>query len=143
MFGARVANQAAQQGQQGAQAQQAQQVNSQALTVEVAASVASISDKKAAAAVQCTILRGANEVGLGTLLDAGETVRLRLVPVESGRVVVWEGAKIFVSAEVEKGKAFDTPPLAFLGSGARTLRVFFSRVPGELPVVVPVTITYK
>ena len=98
-------------------------------------------DKKSAPLLQWSILRGDRELPPDTVLDAGETVRLRIVSLVAGSLTLRDGDKVLVSAPVEAAKAFDTPPIPFTTSGARTLRVTLLAPPAQ-PVTMGLTLNY-
>jgi hypothetical protein len=79
--------------------------------------------------VRVSILRGNSEADLTTVLDPGETVRLKLVPNADGFLYVAEGARLVASGPAERLKPFETPELTFQGSGQRQLNVMLSRHP--------------
>jgi hypothetical protein len=77
--------------------------------------------------VRVSILRGENEVDLTTVLDPGETVRLKLIPNADGFLYVTEGARTVASAAAQRLQPFETPELRFDGSGQKQLVVTLSR----------------
>ena len=79
--------------------------------------------------VRVSILRGENEVDLTTVLDPGETVRLKLIPNADGFLYVTEGARTVASAAAQRLKPFETPELRFDGSGQKQLVITLSRSP--------------
>ncbi|MGD0772400.1 MAG: hypothetical protein ABSC05_06205 [Candidatus Solibacter sp.] len=79
--------------------------------------------------VRISILRGEREADLTTVLDPGETVRLKLVPNADGFLYVAEGARLVASGPAVRLKPFETPELRFQGSGQKQLYVMFSRRP--------------
>jgi hypothetical protein len=79
--------------------------------------------------VRVSILRGQSEVDLTTVLDPGETVRLKLTPNADGFLYVVEGSRIVASGAVGRLKPFETPELRFEGSGQKQLYVLLSRRP--------------
>jgi hypothetical protein len=83
--------------------------------------------------VRISILRGAGEAAVNTVLNAGESVRLRLTPNADGFLYVairedrtW---RTLVSGPAERLKPFETPPLPFAGAGQRQLYVMLSLQP--------------
>lgn len=114
-----------------------------------------LTDKKAAVeAVRYSILRSDGEAEPGTVLRAGETVRLRIVSDGSGFVTVSEGERIVASGMAGPGRPFETPPLLFQGAGSRSLQVQVSppAVPSAFaarsdtaapPPHLSVTLTYR
>jgi hypothetical protein len=79
--------------------------------------------------VRISILRGAGEADLTTVLDPDETVRLKLIPNADGFLYIAEGARLVASGAVQRLKPFETPELRFTGSGQKHLYVMFSRRP--------------
>jgi hypothetical protein len=79
--------------------------------------------------VRVSILRANSEADLTTVLDPGETVRLKLVPNADGFLYVAEGARLVASGPAERLKPFETPELTFQGSGQKQLYVMLSRRP--------------
>jgi hypothetical protein len=79
--------------------------------------------------VRISILRGAGEADLTTVLDPGETVRLKLIPNADGYLYIADGARLVASGAVQRLKPFETPELPFQGSGQKQLYVMFSRRP--------------
>ncbi len=81
--------------------------------------------------VRVSILRGDVESAVTTLLDPGESVRLKLTPNEDGffYVAAREGDvwKMLASGPAQRLKPFETPPLPFTGSGQKQLYVMLSR----------------
>jgi hypothetical protein len=92
--------------------------------------------------LQCAILRGNRQSPLGTPLDTGETVRLRVTSVVDGTLAITEGAKTIAGARVERFKPYETGPLPFAGVGTRELRVTFTDTAG-VQAVLPVTLIYR
>jgi hypothetical protein len=81
--------------------------------------------------VRDSILRGDEEAPVSTILNAGESVRLKVIPNESGFLYIaarednaW---KMVASGPAERLKPFETPALPFAGSGAKQLYVMLSR----------------
>jgi hypothetical protein len=79
--------------------------------------------------VRISILRGAGEADLTTVLDPGETVRLKLIPNADGFLYIADGARLVASGAVQRLKPFETPELRFTGSGQKQLFVMFSSRP--------------
>jgi hypothetical protein len=79
--------------------------------------------------VRISILRGAGEADLTTVLDPSESVRLKLIPNADGFLYIAEGARLVASGAVQRLKPFETPELRFTGSGQKQLYVMFSRRP--------------
>jgi hypothetical protein len=82
--------------------------------------------------VRVSILRGENEVDLTTVLDPGETVRLKVIPNADGFLYVAEGARMVASGRAQRLQPFETPDLRFEGSGQKQLIVLLSRRPENL-----------
>jgi len=87
--------------------------------------------------VRVSILRGAGEVDLTTVLDPGETVRLKLTPNADGFLYVVEGSRMLASGAAQRLQPFETPELRFEGSGQKQLYVMLSRRP---QTVVPLSL---
>jgi hypothetical protein len=79
--------------------------------------------------VRVSILRGSGEVDLTTVLDPGETVRLKLIPNADGFLYVTEGTRTVASGAAQRLKPFETSELRFEGSGQKQLYVMLSRRP--------------
>ncbi|MCX6630350.1 MAG: hypothetical protein NTW28_22250 [Candidatus Solibacter sp.] len=79
--------------------------------------------------VRVSILRGEREVDLTTVLDPGETVRLKLIANADGFLYIAEGARTVASGAVQRLKPFETSELRFEGSGQKQLVVTLSRRP--------------
>jgi hypothetical protein len=79
--------------------------------------------------VRVSILRSTGEVDLTTVLDPGETVRLKLIPNADGFLYITEGARTVASGAAQRLKPFETPELRFEGSGQKQLYVLLSRRP--------------
>jgi hypothetical protein len=79
--------------------------------------------------VRVSILRGASEVDLTTVLDPGEAVRLKLIPNADGFLYVVEGARLVASGAALRLKPFETPELRLQGSGQKQLYLVLSRSP--------------
>jgi hypothetical protein len=79
--------------------------------------------------VRISILRGTGEVDLTTVLDAGETVRLKVIPNADGFLYVAEGTRLVASGAAQRLKPFETPELPFEGSGQKQWYVVLSRSP--------------
>jgi hypothetical protein len=87
--------------------------------------------------VRVSILRGQSEVDLTTVLDPGETVRLKLTPNADGFLYVVEGSRMLASGAAQRLQPFETPELRFEGSGQKQLYVMLSRRP---QTVVPLSL---
>jgi len=127
-----------QQGQQGQIAG--------ALTQSVALDMAQLAMTKTALPLQITILREGGEVPPTTVLNAGETVRLRIHPPMDGILLIEEGGKTVVTAPVQRSKPYDTPSLPFEGAGRRELSIRFSPTFNTVPVqplTLRITLTYR
>ena len=97
-----------------------------------AKALSSLAPPRAATArlgVRVSILRGSGEVDLTTVLDPGETVRLKLIPNADGFLYVTEGTRTVASGAAQRLKPFETPELRFEGSGQKQLYVMLSRRP--------------
>jgi hypothetical protein len=79
--------------------------------------------------VRISILRATGEVDLTTVLDPGETVRLKLIPNADGFLYVAEGARTLASGRAQRWQPFETPELRFEGSGQKQLTVLLSQRP--------------
>ena len=79
--------------------------------------------------VRISILRGTGEADLTTVLDPGETVRLKLIPNTDGYLYITEGTRPIASGAAHRLQPFETPELRFEGSGQKLLHVLFSRDP--------------
>ncbi len=79
--------------------------------------------------VRISVLRQAGEADLTTVLDPGETVRLKLIPNADGFLYVTEGTRLISSGAAQRLQPFETPELRFEGSGQKLLHVLFSRSP--------------
>jgi hypothetical protein len=79
--------------------------------------------------VRVSILRGEREVDLTTVLDPGETVRLKLIPNADGFLYVAEGVRTVASGTAQRLKPFETSELRFQGSGQKQLVITLSRGP--------------
>jgi len=97
--------------------------------------------KKVLGPLQWVILRGDREVPPGTTLSAGEAVRLRIYPQQSGTLTLIEAGKILASAEVEPSKPFDTPAIPFTAAGLRQLRLILSTGATQ-PEILTITLNY-
>jgi hypothetical protein len=105
----------------------------------VRAATGSVAKKEGAAAslgVRVSLLRGDEEVAVATILNPGESVRLKVTPNENGFLYVaardgnvW---KMVASSPAQRLKPFETPPLGFEGSGQKQLYVMLSRQPQTL-----------
>jgi hypothetical protein len=76
--------------------------------------------------VRISILRAAGEADLTTVLDPGETVRLKLIPNADGFLYVADGARLIASGAVQRLKPFETPEIRFEGSGQKLVYLMFS-----------------
>ena len=79
--------------------------------------------------LRVSILRGQSEVDLGTVLDPGETVRLKLIPNVDGFLYVAEGTHTVARGRAQRLRPFETPELRFRRSGQKQLIVLLSRRP--------------
>ena len=81
--------------------------------------------------VRVSLLRGDEEAPISTILNPGESVRLKLIPNEDGflYVAALDGGawKMVASGPAQRLKPFETPPLAFRGDGQKQLYVMLSR----------------
>ena len=123
--------------------------------------------------VRASILRGDQEVDITTVMNAGESVRLKLIPNADGYLRVTEAGRTVATAAVQRFKPFETPVLPLEGVSPKQLVITFSRTPqaeavsldagsrgnlvepradqgratyvisGTPQVVVPVTLTFK
>jgi hypothetical protein len=94
----------------------------------------SVSKKESATfslGVRVSLLRGDEETAVTTVLSAGESVRLKVIPNEDGflYIAARDGSvwKMVASGPAQRLKPFETPALPFEGSGARQLYVMLSR----------------
>ncbi len=97
--------------------------------------------KKAESLLQWTILRGDREAPPATVLDAGETVRLRIRSLLPGALSLTEGEKVLATMQVEASGTFDTPPIPFTVPGERLLRLSVVVGAGP-PLTVSITLHY-
>ena len=79
--------------------------------------------------LRVSILRGQSEVDLATVLDPGETVRLKLIPNVDGFFYVAEGTHTLTRGRVQRLRPFETPELRFRRSGQKQLIVLLSQRP--------------
>jgi hypothetical protein len=79
--------------------------------------------------LRVSILRGQSEVDLTTVLDPGETVRLKLIPNADGFLYVAEGTRTVARGRAQRLQPFETPVLRFRRSGQKQLTVLLSRRP--------------
>jgi hypothetical protein len=79
--------------------------------------------------LRVSILRGQSEVDLTTVLDPGETVRLRLMPNVDGFLYVAEGTHTIARGRAQRWRPFETPELRFRRSGQKQLTVLLSQRP--------------
>jgi hypothetical protein len=81
--------------------------------------------------VRVSLLRGDEEVAVSTVLNTGESVRLKVIPNEDGFLYIaardGNAWKMVASGPAQRLKPFETPALAFEGSGAKQLYVMLSR----------------
>jgi hypothetical protein len=81
--------------------------------------------------VRVSVLRGDEEAALSTVLNAGESVRLKVIPNENGFLYIaardGNAWKMVASGPAQRLKPFETPALAFEGPGAKQLYVMLSR----------------
>jgi AcrR family transcriptional regulator len=141
----------------GSPAQQAQ-VQVQELQVERASArtvaVSSLRDAKggviggivgtgnaAAPFMQWTILRGDKGAPPNTVLDEGETVRLRIVARVAGALTLAEGDKVLAAAPVRESLPFETPPIRPTAAGTRVLRLTLTPATGT-PLTWNLTLHY-
>ena len=94
-----------------------------------AATAAPRKDTAVRLGVRISILRATGEVALTTVLDPGETVRLKLIPNVDGFLYVAEGARTLASGRAQRWQPFETPELRFEGSGQKQLTVLLSQRP--------------
>ena len=94
----------------------------------------SVSKKESATfslGVRVSLLRGDEEAAVSTVLNAGESVRLKVIPNEDGflYIAAREGNawKMVASGQAQRLKPFETPVLPFEGSGAKQLYIMLSR----------------
>jgi len=79
--------------------------------------------------VRASILRGDQEVDLTTILNSGESVRLKLIPNADGYLRVTEAGRTVATAAVQRFKPFETPALPLEGVSPKQLVITFSRTP--------------
>src|ERR1019366_3489687 len=79
--------------------------------------------------LRVSVLRGQSEVDLATVLDPGETVRLKLIPNVDGFLFVAEGTHTLARGRVQRLRPFETPELRFRRSGQKQLIVLLSQRP--------------
>src|ERR1039458_7340154 len=79
--------------------------------------------------LRVSILRGQSEVDLATVLDPGETVRLKLIPNVDGFFYVAEGTRTIARGRAQRMQPFETPELRFRRSGQKQLTVLLSQRP--------------
>jgi hypothetical protein len=86
--------------------------------------------------VRVSLLRGEEEAAVNTVLNAGERVRLKVIPNEDGflYVAAREGSvwKMVSSGPAQRLKPLETPALPFEGPGSKELYVMLSRQPRTL-----------
>jgi hypothetical protein len=90
--------------------------------------------------LRVSIVRGSGEADLTTVLDPGETVRLKVIPNADGFLYVVGGTRMFASATAQRLKAFETPELSFDGSGQKHLYIVLSHRPETLASLSPGTL---
>jgi hypothetical protein len=106
-----------------------------AMTTMGGAVAGNISTKELAAisslGVRVSVLRGEEEAAVTTVLNPGESVRLRLTPNVDGFLYVaareGNGWTMVASGPAQRLKPFETPALPFAGSGQQQLYVMLSR----------------
>jgi hypothetical protein len=79
--------------------------------------------------LRVSILRGQSEVDLTTVLNPGETVRLKLIPNADGSLYVAEGTRTVARGRARRLRPFETPVLRYRRSGQKQLIVLLSRRP--------------
>jgi hypothetical protein len=79
--------------------------------------------------VRASILRGDQEVDLTTILNAGESVRLKIIGNADGYLRVTEAGRTVATAAVQRFKSFETPVLLLEGASPKQLVITFSRTP--------------
>jgi hypothetical protein len=79
--------------------------------------------------VRVSILRATGEVDLTTLLDPGETVRLKVIPNADGFLYVAAGTRTVARGRAQRFRPFETPELRIRRSGQKQLTVLLSRRP--------------
>ena len=79
--------------------------------------------------LRVSVLRGQSEVDLATVLDPGETVRLKLIPNVDGFFYVAEGTRTIARGRAQRMQPFETPELRFRRSGQKQLIVLLSQRP--------------
>ncbi|MBS1857502.1 MAG: hypothetical protein JST11_19195 [Acidobacteria bacterium] len=92
--------------------------------------------------LQWTILRGDREAAPNTVLDAGETVRLRILARASGTLTLREGDQVLVTSPVESMVPFETPPLPATQASSRVLRLTLTP-PGGAPLTLSLNLRYN
>ncbi len=90
-----------------------------------------------------TVLRESGEAPTTTPLNAGESVRLRVVSPPGGTLQLLESGKVLATATLQPELPFDTPALPFAGSGTRRLTLSITRTPSATPIAINVTLTYR
>lgn len=78
--------------------------------------------------VRASIVRANQELDPSTPLQAGESVKLKLIPNADGFLYVAEGDNLLAGAAVKRLEAFETPELTRDAPGQRQLRITFTRV---------------
>jgi hypothetical protein len=92
--------------------------------------------------ITCVLLRGEREDPVGTPLDSGETIRLKIIIPADGVFTVTEGSRTLVSGRIEHDKPFTTDPLPFNGTGVREIRITFTDATGGQRIL-PLALTYR
>ena len=92
-------------------------------------SIASITAAAPPLGLRVSILRGRSEVDLTTVLDPGETVRLKLVPNADGFLYVAQGTRTVARGRAHRLQPFETPLLRYRRSGQKQVTVLLSRRP--------------
>uniref|UniRef100_Q02C99 Uncharacterized protein n=1 Tax=Solibacter usitatus (strain Ellin6076) TaxID=234267 RepID=Q02C99_SOLUE len=80
--------------------------------------------------VRVSLLRGDEEAAVSTVLNAGESVRLKVIPNQDGFLYVaardGNAWKVVAGGPAQRLKPFETPALAFEGPGSKQLYVMLS-----------------
>ena len=87
--------------------------------------------------LRVSILRGQSEVDLTTVLNPGETVRLKLIPNADGFLYVAEGTRTVARGRARRLQPFETPVLRYRRSGEKQLTVLLSRRPRTVAPLSP------
>jgi len=96
--------------------------------------------------MRCSILRRDKETELGTPLDLGESVKLRVIPNSDGFLTVIENGAVVASGQVKRQVAFETPALKSDVPVQRQFRVILTPGPsgrGNAVAAMPVTLTWQ